>query len=46
MLKKVYIFIGTMLTTGVIVGVSYNIINANNISKQEIETAQQINYSE
>ena len=34
MLKKSCIFIGTLLTAGVIIGVSCNIINASNVTKK------------
>ena len=47
MLKKSYIFVGTLITAGVVVTTAYNIINATSNQKQTIETAQiqQIDYS-
>lgn len=50
MLKKPYIFIGTLLTAGAIIGVGYNIINASNVTKksalvEENQTMYIQNYS-
>ena len=50
MLKKPYIFIGTLLTAGAIIGVGYNIINASNVTKksalvEENQTMYVQNYS-
>lgn len=53
-IPKPYIFIGTLVTTGVIVGVTYNIIQANNknitknesIIEKQVEISQNVNDTE